>query len=46
MIEAPGHNSDCSGIYVREKALIRTSGLRPKGARFFKCLINSYISYK
>ena len=34
MIEAPGHNSDCSGIYVREKDL-RASGLRPKGARFF-----------
>lgn len=34
MIEAPGHNSDCSGIYVREKAL-RTSDLRPKAARFY-----------
>lgn len=34
MIEAPGHNSDCSGIKVREKSL-RTSQLISKAARFF-----------
>lgn len=34
MIEAPGHNSDCSGMLVREKEL-RTSQLISKAARFW-----------
>ena len=34
MVEAPGHNDDCSGKKKREKKL-RTDQLRPKAARFF-----------
>ena len=34
MVEAPGHNDDCSGKKTREKKL-RTDQLRPKAARFF-----------
>jgi len=34
MVEAPGHNSDCSGIYVRKKEL-RTSDIIQKVARYW-----------
>ena len=34
MVEAPGHNKDCSGMRTREKKL-RTDQLRPKAARFY-----------
>jgi len=34
MVEAPGHNSDCSGIYVR-KVSLRTSQLISHGCRMW-----------
>jgi len=34
MVEAPGHNDDCSGIYVRKIAL-RTSGLIQQVGRYW-----------
>jgi cell wall-associated NlpC family hydrolase len=35
MVEAPGHNSDCSGIYVRKRDL-RTSDIIQKVGRYWK----------
>jgi len=34
MVEAPGHNPDCTGIYVR-KVSLRTSQLISKGCRYW-----------